>query len=88
LGFQHFRVFNFFPCHATLEDVSFAFSIRVPTSDLAIAFALDGPRGTDFFNSINPPGKVDNLHASNPVGGWIEEDVSDLGYSPGEVKSG
>jgi hypothetical protein len=35
----------------------------VPTSNLALAFAVDGPRGTDFFESIKPPGKVDTLHA-------------------------
>jgi hypothetical protein len=36
----------------------------VPMSNLAIAFAVDGLRGTYFFNSIDPPGKVDNLHAT------------------------
>ena len=36
----------------------------VPTSNLALAFAVDGPRGTDFFNSIDPPGKMDTLHAT------------------------
>ena len=35
----------------------------VPTSNLALAFAVDSPRGTDFFNSIDPPGKLDTLHA-------------------------
>jgi hypothetical protein len=63
LGLQHFRFFNSFPCHATLDDVSIASSMPVPTSNLATAFAVDGPRGTDFFDSIDPPGKVDTLHA-------------------------
>jgi hypothetical protein len=41
----------------------------VSPSNLATAFAVDGPRGTDFFNSINPPGKVDTLHATL-LDGW------------------
>ena len=61
-GFPAIFGFPTFPFPA-FDDVSLAFIMPVPTSHLAIAFAVDGPRGTDFFNSIDPPGKVDTLHA-------------------------
>jgi hypothetical protein len=35
-----------------------------PTPKLAFSFAVDSPRGTDFFDSIDPPGKPATLHAT------------------------
>jgi hypothetical protein len=63
LGFSNTFGFSTFP-FAPLDDVSLAFIMPVPISNLAIAFTVDGPRGTDFFNSIDPPGKMDTLHAT------------------------
>jgi hypothetical protein len=35
-----------------------------PTPKLALSFAVAGPRGTDFLDSIRPPGKLATLHAT------------------------
>jgi hypothetical protein len=54
-----------------------------PTSHLATAFAVDGPRGTDFFNSIDPPGKVDTLHATLLDGSTKTPAMGDISQSFG-----
>jgi hypothetical protein len=61
--FQPFGFPSFSPFDRLTGFHCIHFIMPVATSHLAIGFAVAGPRGTAFFNSINPPGKADTLHA-------------------------
>jgi hypothetical protein len=64
LGFPALSVFRL-SYFCPVDDAFFASCIMPnPIPKLAFSFAVASPRGTDFFDSIDPPGKSATLHAT------------------------